>query len=181
MSFVAAVAAGLVALAGSATAQPPGFGKGGRGFDKDRGPERKADPERKPEPAADQVKALEDKLARLKAEEAELAAKLKELKGGAAKPAPAGPGEFGLRFGGPGMGNWDFRGGFGPGFPFDRMEVDQLKDLMAALQKALDAKAKPGAKEPVKPAKPAADQDEVLKRLDKLSKELEEVRRSIKK
>jgi hypothetical protein len=176
MGFAAAVA---LVLAAPAAAQPP-FAKG-RGFDRDRGPEQKPAPAGKPDPAvADQVRAIEEKLAKLKEAEAELTAKLRELKGGPAKPG--GPGDFGFRFGGPGMGNWDFRGGFGPGFPFDRMDTDQLKDLMGALQKALDAKAKAGAgKDPVKPAEPAANQDEVLKRLDQLSKELDELRRSIKR
>ncbi|MBA4064997.1 MAG: hypothetical protein C0501_15050 [Isosphaera sp.] len=185
MAFAAAVA---LALTAPAAAQPP-FAKG-RGFDRDRGPEQKPAPAGKPDPAvADQVRAIEEKLARLKEAEADLTAKLRELKGGPAKPGGPGgfgPGDFGFRFGGPGMGNWDFRGGFGPGFPFDRMDTDQLKDLMGALQKALDAKAKAGAgkdpvKDPVKPAKPAANQDEVLKRLDQLSKELDELRRSIKR
>jgi len=207
-ALVVAFAAGIVVVSETVSAQPPGFGrgfdkekdrdfeKGDKGKGKDKGFE-KGDKERKAEPTpADPVKTLEAELARVKAEEAALEAKLKRAKEAAARPAaPAefprgGPGGMGGFGGFPGGGAGGGRGGsepggFGGGGPgggfggsFDRMTVEQIKELMGQLQKALDEKLKALAP----PRVPGANsQDEVLKRLDKLSKELEEIRKSIRR
>jgi hypothetical protein len=75
--------------------------------------------------------------------------------------------------------------------PYEQMSAEQLKDLIAKLQGLLEEKTrnpekvKPGSTAKVKPGgekKPGAgSQDEIMKRLDQLSKEIEELRRAIKK
>jgi hypothetical protein len=191
----AAVAAGLMLSAAPALAQ-------------DRGRE----PERKPQPAspADALKQLQAELERMKAMEAELQAKMQQLKGAAAKAAAQGGNPFGGDrglggAGGFGGGNRGFGGGgFGPGggLPIDRMSPDQIKELIGQLQKALEEKTrgdkvgekagtkprgKPVEKPGVKPGKLAGEkpgavsQDEILKRLDRLTAEVEELKRALKK
>ena len=87
-----------------------------------------------------------------------------------------------------------------PQVAYEQMTPEQLKELITKLQRVLDEKTrgpdkakpdtgdkpKPGATNKVKPAggkvKPgAASQDEVLKRLDKLTAEVEDLKRAIKK
>ncbi|WP_439631432.1 hypothetical protein [Gemmata sp.] len=119
-----AVAAGLVSFADPAVAQPPGKGKGSDKkdwFEKKDGFEKggfeKRGPERGP---GDPLRALEADLAKLKSLEADLEARLKQLKSPArapepkAKDGPRGPGGFNppAGFGPPGGFG---RGGFGPG------------------------------------------------------------------
>ena len=193
-ALVVAFAAGIVVVSETVSAQPPGFGrgfdkekdrdfeKGDKGKGKDKGFE-KGDKERKAEPTpADPVKTLEAKLKRAKEAAARPTAPAEFPRGG-----PGGMGGFG---GFPGGGAGGGRGGSGPGGfggggpgggfggSFDRMTVEQIKELMGQLQKALDEKLKALAP----PRVPGANsQDEVLKRLDKLSKELEEIRKSIRR
>jgi hypothetical protein len=131
--LAAAVVTGLVAFGNPALAQPPGKGKDfGKGFVKKdfdkKGPDRGG-------PGADAARSLEAELARVKALEAEIEARLRQLKSpapapkGPKEPAPApkgpeaargpegrGPGGFGPpAFGGfgPGRGH-GMPGGFGP-------------------------------------------------------------------
>ena len=120
-------------------------------------------------------------------------------------------GGFGRPGGGFGEGGRGFGGfGPGSGLPIDRMSAEQIKELIVQLQKALEEKTrgekpgkpggekpgvkpspeKPGTKpgeKPVKPGKPggekpgAVSQDEILKRLDRLTAEVEELKRALKK
>lgn len=131
------------------------------------------------------AESLEAALANLKRQEMEIAEKLRQLKGEGGKPsAPQFP-------------------------PFEKLSPEQLKGLIAHLQNLLAEKTKAGATEkpaapdkggkpqftekkpgaPEKPGKPqftekkpgAASQDEILKRLDRLSAEIDDIRRSLKK
>jgi hypothetical protein len=204
-----AIAAGVLLSAAPALAQPPGPKFPDRGSDK------------KPEVGgpADAIKQLQAELERMKAMEAEIQAKMKQLQEAAKAAQGANPfggggfgGGFGPGFGGFGGGNRGGGGGFGGGFgglPIERMSAEQIKELIGQLQKVLEEKTrgekvgekpgtKPGDKVGGKPAKPgekpgkpgvkpgaekpgAASQDEILKRLDKLTAEVEELKRSIKK
>ncbi|HSQ55474.1 MAG TPA: hypothetical protein VLM40_06990 [Gemmata sp.] len=97
--------------------------------------------------------------------------------------------------GGGGMGGFGpggMMGGAGPGFgpaAFERMSPAQLKQLISQLQRVLEEKTrgdrgdvesrKTGARS--EKSQRAIPQDDVKKRIEQLSKELEELRRSIKK
>jgi hypothetical protein len=183
-----AVAAVLFAgAAGLGVAQPPGPGRG--------------DPEKRDAPRKDGKRKeadrpnLERELQQLRNRANEIEEQLKRSReGGAGREEPKRDGPpFGPRgpmgprpgFGGP--------MGFGPGggFPFDRMEPEQLKELITRLQKTLDDKTR-GGDQPKKPGgdqpkKPGGDQpkkaspEDVLKRLDQINRELEELRRSLGK
>jgi hypothetical protein len=180
----AAVAAGLLLLAAPTMAQ-----------------ERGRDPEKRAEPAnpAEALKRLQAELDRMKAMEAELQARMAQLKEAAARAATQGGNPFGGDRGG-GYGGFGGNRGFGGGgfvpaggLPIERMSAEQIKELIGQLQKALEEKtrgakgAEKSATKPEKPAKPAKEkpgavsQDEILKRLDKLTAEVEELKRAIKK
>ncbi|VTU02465.1 unnamed protein product [Gemmataceae bacterium] len=249
-----AVAAGLVSFAGPAVAQPPGKGKGfdkkdwfekkdgfeKGGFGKKDGFEKKG-PERG---SGDPLRALEADLAKLKSLEADLEAKLKQLKSPArapepkAKDGPRGPGGFGPGGFGPpgGFGRGGFGpGGFGPpgmsrgepsrGTPgsgrgaasgavqgvvraASGLSAAQLKEVIKALEKLESEKlraerspsrperpsfAPPSRPEPKagprpegRPAprtegRPGSSNDQILERLDRLARELDEIRRAVRK
>lgn len=188
-ALAAVVAAGLLLSAVPAHAQPekkvpPGF---------EKKIEKRFEGDKKPEPGnpADAVRMLEAELERAKAVEAQIQEKLRALREGMKGGPPFGPG-----FGRP--------GGFGPGsgLPVERMSAEQIKDLIGHLQKALEEKTrgdkgekpvvkpgeKPGTKPEVKPetkpgekGKKPVSQDEILERLEKLSREIDEIRKSLKK
>ncbi len=61
------------------------------------------------------------------------------------------------------------------------MSAEQIKATIARLQTILEKKATEPARKPGGPDRPGASQEEVLKRLDKLTQEIDEIRRSIKK
>ena len=71
--------------------------------------------------------------------------------------------------------------------PYEKMSPQELKQVIVKLQTLLDEKMRNAEKasgekvsgEKVKPG--AGSQDEILKRLDKLSYEVEELKRAIKK
>jgi hypothetical protein len=203
----AAVAAGLLLSAAPSFAQDRGRGE----------------PDKKPVPntPADALKQLEVELQRMKAMEAEIQAKMKQIKEAAEKAAAQGANPFGGdrggfggggRFGGGGggFGAGGFGGGGGGfgGLPVERMTPEQIKELIGQLQKVLEEKTrgekgdkgdkvgeKPGTKPSEKPGvkpgekfvkpggeKPGAvSNDEILKRLDKLAAEVEDIKRSLKK
>jgi len=119
--------------------------------------------------------------------------------GGPGPGGPMGPGG-GFAFGRGGSG---FPGGLG-NLPVESMSAEQIKQLIGRLQQALEAKTregdqpkkpgaearkpgdqpkKPGADQPKKPEgdKGARSQEEILRRLDQINKELDEIRRSLKK
>jgi hypothetical protein len=236
-AIVAAVATGMVVFSDPAVAQPPG-GKGGfekGGFDKKDGP-GKRDQTATP---GDPVKTLEAELAKLKAAEADLEAKLHHLKTPPVPPAPPappagppgggpgfgppggfGPGGFGPPGGfgrggqgvgpggggfgrGPGGGGFGFGGnrGFGgPGGPSrgeeaiarmaSEMSAAQLKEVIETLVRlhaekvraeAPPPRPKDGERSRTETRPSANPQEEILKRLDQLSKELDEIRRAIRK
>lgn len=241
-ALAAAVAAGLVASADPAGAQPPGFakgfdkGKGGfdKGFEK-KGPGKKEfdkkdfdkkdfdkkGPDRE-RGGPDAVRALEAELAKLRAAEGEIEAKLRQLKG-EPKKGPAGgpggrpgmggfggpPGGFGR--GGPGMpGGPDGgpgRGGMGgaggpPGMvqglvrAANALSPEQLRELIGELERLRAEKQRTAAPAPwpkdrpegrpaagsrPEPRSGGPSQDEILRKLDQLSREIEEIRRSIRR
>jgi hypothetical protein len=120
-----------------------------------------------------------------------------------ARPGPGGPGGFnpmgrGPMGGGPGgfgpmgrggfpggpMGQGSFGGGpglVGPGLnlPLEQMSAEQIKQLIGRLQQALEAKSR-GGDQPKKPEGGKGGED-VMKRLERIQKELEEIRRSLGK
>ena len=195
-----AVAALLFAGAGIALAQPPGPGGGGRG-----GVEKKDFPRKEGErPPAE---ALERELQQLRTRISEVEAQLKQSRegganreepkregprgGGVGSPTARGPGAAGNPFapgraaGGPGDnplvrgagGPGGFGGGImGPGGPggdpFDRMSAEQIKQMIGRLQSALEAKNR---------TEPKQNQEDVMKRLERIQKELEDIRRSLGK
>ncbi len=189
--LVAVFVAGLVTFTVPAVAQPPGdkdksfekYKGKGKGFEKgekgEKG-EKKFDPKGGESP---QAKELQSALEKLRAEMIELEQKLQKVKGEPGKPnfAPFGPG-----FKGP------------PVMVFEKMSAQELKDLINKLQNVLDDKTrgdkptKPTGDKPTKPTgdkttKPTGDkteasgQDAILQRLDKLTREIDEIRKSIKK
>jgi hypothetical protein len=248
--IVAAVAAGLVLLSGQSPAQQPGdkgfekkkeFEKkkgfeGKKGFEKkgsgkgERGPgfEKKDGPG-----GGEAVRVLEAELRKLREVEADLEAKLHQLRGDqdVRRPGPetrgpdgrgpggfgppggmggrgpgfgmGGPGGRGFGMGGPGGGG---RGGpmGGPGHPnFEQMSPDQLSQVIGHLQQILEQKTRQQAPQPRtvergREARPEGQrpggrtegrgedrrgpsQDDVMRRLDQLSRELDEIRRAIRK
>jgi hypothetical protein len=224
---------GMLQVASSVWAQPPGFDKGkgfdkdfekgfdkGKGFEKGKGVDRQTDKSRTPPSTTDPVKSLEDDLAKLKALEADILAQLKKLKEAPAAPAPApvagpdrrGPGGFGPGNGGPGgfgpggfgPGGFGFRGpggegGMPRGMPwlaqgitraFQSMSADQLKEVIGELEKLRVEKLRAAAPTP-RPMErsgrpegrpePGSQNDEILKRLDRLSQELDDIRKSLKR
>ena len=221
---VAVIAAGLVIAADPASAQPPGFGKG-KGFQKDKGfPKDKAFPKEQGFPKqkdgekrgeanerAEALKRLEAELDRVKAHEAELQAKMRELRGevrGGERPnqfdrdgrggpmggfgrggpggfgrggpgGPGGPGGFGR---GPmgGFGGPPFARGVGPAFGperFEQMSPDQIRETIGQLQRVLEEKTRGGQGG----ERHGEAQDALMKRLDTLTKEIEEIRRALRK
>jgi hypothetical protein len=189
-------------------------------FDKDKGFEKKKGFDRPAEKAppspstTDAVKSLEADLEKLKALEADIQAQLKRLKETPAAPTPVPPaapderGPGGRGPGGFGPGGFGFRGpgGVGGGMPrgslwlaqgisraFQSMTADQLKEVIAELEKlrleklravAPVPRPKEGRSEPEgsragTPGK--SESDEILKRLDRLSQELEDIRKSLKR
>ena len=177
-------AAGLVGVASEASAQPPGSGRGAERKDVER-----KDGDRQP---GNRVQALERELAELHARTAEVEAQLKKARAGAEGERPMAPmarGPMGGAFGGGGFGPGG-PGGFRPGVGPEQMDPEQIKQMIARLQNMLENKAgggdrpKPGS-EGGKPGNPdrggGASQADILKRLDKLTQELDEIRRSIKK
>jgi hypothetical protein len=221
---------GMLQVASSVWAQPPGFDKGkgvdkdfekgfdkGKGFEKGKGVDRQTDKSRTP-PPTDPVKSLEADLEKLKALEADILAQLKKLKEAPAAPAPApvagpdrrGPGDFGPGGRGPGgfgPGGFGFRGPGGPGgeggMPrgmtwlaqgiaraFQSMTADQLKEVIGELEKLRVEKLRAAAPTP-RPMErsgrpegrpePGSQNEEILKRLDRLSQELDDIRKSLKR
>jgi len=228
--FVASV--GMLQVANSVWAQPPGFDKWkgvdkdfekgfdkGKGFEKGKGVDRQTDKSRTP-PPTDPVKSLEADLEKLKALEADILAQLKKLKEAPAAPAPApvagpdrrGPGGFGPGNGGPGgfgpggfgPGGFGFRGPGGEGgMPrgmtwlaqgiaraFQSMTVDQLKEVIGELENLRAEKLRAAAPTP-RPMErsgrpegrpePGSQNDEIIRRLDRLSQELDDIRKSLKR
>lgn len=229
-SAVFATVAALIAFADPALAQPPGKGKGG--FDKDKGGFEKKGPEKKEfekkiEPGpGDAVRTLESELQKLKAIEADLEAKLRQLR--AAQPAPKGPAPTPTQ---PGLPGGFGRGGFGPGQPgmpggfggfggfgggrggmgspvegivraANGLPVEQIRELIGALDKLRAEKERaapaprpmerPGARpnpqpEPRPTPTPGqrpgggASNEEILRKLEQLTREIEEIRRAIRK
>jgi len=217
-----AVAAGLVTLSAPAIAQPPGKGFG-KDFGKKDGPDRGGQ--------GDAVRTLESELAKLKALEADLEAKLKQLKGPAPKhdaphgagglvrpggfgpPGPGGfgpPGSFGGR--GPGGPGEHARGHEPKGGPHHRMSgavqgvvraasnlsPQQLKEVISALEHLQAQKHRAEAPAPRSADRPsfrpegrpearpagrsgASSNDQILERLDRLARELDEIRRAVRK
>jgi hypothetical protein len=216
-AIVAGVAAGLVACADPVLAQPPGgkgkfdFGKDGfdkKGFDK-KGFDKK-DSDRGPRgTSSDPIKGLEADLAKLKAAQADIEAKLKQLKkddepeprrggfgppGGFGGRGPGGPG-FGRGPGRPGGGSRGMSGvAEGITRAANTLSATQLKEVIEDLQKLRAEKlraeapsprakggerSRPEARPESRPSQ--SSQDAVLKRLDQLSKEIDELRKSIKR
>lgn len=227
-ALTAAVAVALAAFADPVLAQQ-GKGKGGgfekKGFEKkefdkkegerkefDRKDRERKDVEKKevekkgPDRggSGEALRALEAELARLKEREADLEARLRQLRD-AQKGPPAGPRGFGPG-GMPGMGGFGRGGpgGFGPGMPggFGRggaggpvegitraagnLSVEQLREVIGALDKLRAEKERAAAPAPRPKERPegrpgGASQDEILRKLDQLTREIEEIRRAIRR
>jgi|GEM_PF-3735695 len=204
----AAVAAILFAGAGAAFAQPPGGpGRPGPGGpEKKDGPRREVRDQKDARPA----EGLERELQMLRARQAEIEAQLKKAREGGGEKRDEPRREEGKRPDGPPMGRGPFgpggpgggfgpRGGFGvggpPGFvgpgmnlPLENMSPEQIKQLIGRLQEVLEAKSrgaeakKPGGDQPKKADAPRpANNEEILKRLERLNKELDEILRSLGK
>ena len=190
-----ACAALLFAGAGIAMAQPPGRPGGP---DKKDAPRERKEAERKDgdRPPAE---ALERELERLRARIAEVEGQLKNSRGPGGgdrkeeprregQPNPRGPGSpggpgfpFGRGgFGAPGGPGFGAPGDIGPGMnlPLERMNAEQIKQLIGRLQQALEAKSR--GEQPKKPEGAKGGED-VMKRLERIQKELEEIRRSLGK
>jgi hypothetical protein len=204
------VSAGAIVLTSSALAQPPGdkdkgFGKEkgfekAKGFDKDkrdRFEPKREQPDRGDGQPKEMIQRLERELDELRARQAEIENRLRQLRDPERRPMGPpmgwmGPmmGPFGGGFGPGGRFGGPFGGGFAPGggfgearFPplaemrFQEMRPDQIKELMNQLARILEEKTR-GDRGPEKRG-PAPD--EILKRLDQLSREVDELRRAIKK
>jgi hypothetical protein len=135
----------------------------------------------------DAVKKLEAELAKLKAAEAEVQAQLRKL--GAeperkrtievvdkSKLAQAGPDKPKTAV--------FVQSGKGTA-QYEQMTPQQIKELIVKLQVLLEEKTRAAQKEKPgtgdKPKPGAGSPDEILKRLDQLSKEIDELRRAIKR
>jgi hypothetical protein len=187
-----ACAALLFAGAGVAIAQPPGRPGGP---DKKDAPRERKEAERKDgdRPPAE---ALERELQMLRARIAEVEGQLKNSRGpdggdrkdeprreGQSGPrGPGSPGGPGFPFGrgGPGGPGFGPPGDVGPGMhlPLERMSAEQIKQLIGRLQQALEAKSR--GDQPKKP-EGVKGGDDVMKRLERIQKELEDIRRSLGK
>jgi hypothetical protein len=101
---------------------------------------------------------------------------------------PGRPGRPGGAFGPGGMGFPEFGGGFRGPDPFSQMSADQLRTMIDRLQKALDAKTRKAderghsdrPKEQPRNREGASNED-VLRRLEEINRELEAIRRSLKR
>jgi hypothetical protein len=214
-AIVAGVAAGLVAYADPVLAQPPGgkgkfdFGKDGfdkKGFDK-KGFDKKDFDKGSRGTSSDPIKALEADLAKLKAAEADIEAKLKQLKkadepeprrgferGGSERPGFGAPG--GRGFGPPG--GFGGRGSGGPGGSrgvsgvaegitraASRLSAAELKEVIEDLQELRAEKLRAEAPSPRAKGgdrrRSESPDDAILKKLEQLSKEIDELRKSIKR
>ena len=179
--------AGLVVVASHAGAQPPD-----RGFEKKEGVRKDGPRKEADRKDGNPVEMLERQLAELRARTVEVEAQLKKVREGTGgeRPnpmpprGPMGPGGFGGTGGfGPGNPGSPFGGGGRPGdAALEAMSAEQIKATIARLQMILDKKATETARKPGGgPDRPGASQEEILKRLDRLTQEIDEIRRSIKK
>ena len=208
-AIVAGVAAGLAAWTDPVLAQPPGgkgkfdFGKDGfeKKFDK-KGFDKKDSDKGSRGASSDPIKALEADLAKLKAAEADIEAKLKQLKkadepeprrgferGGGFGPGGRGfgpPGGFGRGSGRPGGGSRGMSGvAEGITRAANALSPAQLKEVIEDLEKLRAEKLRAEAPSPRAKGgerrRTESSDDAILRRLDQLSKELDELRKSIKR